>query len=171
MAQNIELKANVANRAELEQKVIVLVGNATAQLVQRDVYYGIRKGRLKYRTINNRQHELIYYNRPNTVEAKKSTFYKFNLWFPKLTHGILKTLYGETGIVEKERTLYMLDNIRIHLDDVKGLGHCMEFEYLVDAQHTEDMGKQRLLQLKEQLALPDYSILTHSYVDIAAQRL
>ena len=35
------------------------------------------------------------------------------------------------AVVEKKRLLYMYDNTRIHLDEVKGLGKFLELETLV----------------------------------------
>lgn len=45
---------------------------------------------------------------------------------------VLSRALGVCGVVEKKRKLYMIDNTRVHIDSVQGLGDFMELEVKSD---------------------------------------
>lgn len=71
---------------------------------------------------------LISYDRPNTEGPKLSTFQKCVVsdW-PALT-GVLTHALGVKGIVQKQRSLFIIGQTRVHIDRVTGLGDFMELE-------------------------------------------
>ncbi len=52
----------------------------------------------------------------------------------------LKAALGEIGIVRKRRTLYLVGQTRIHLDEVEGLGDWLELEVVLEPGQSADDG-------------------------------
>ena len=47
-------------------------------------------------------------------------------------HGLLSACMGVRGVVAKKRTLYLVDQTRIHIDEVENLGDHIELEVRKD---------------------------------------
>lgn len=167
MAKNIEIKARLREPPAAEEKIKLFTGNQLNDVLhQVDTFYRSPIGKIKIREINNKTTELIFYKRANSVDARESKYYKFNLFFPKLFKFVLKAALGVRGIVEKERKLYFYDKTRIHLDSVKGLGTFIEFEYVVDDSHTEEKGYDVINTLMSAVDINQKDLLSVSYIDM-----
>lgn len=78
--------------------------------------------------------ELIYYERPDTKGPKLSNYIrtKFNSKTAcKEIDQILHQIHGHLGVVKKTRLLYIIEQSRIHIDDVSELGSFMEIEVCI----------------------------------------
>ena len=167
MAKNIEIKAILREPAAVEKRIKQFTGNdISAVLHQTDTFYRSPFGRIKIRGINNNSTELIFYNRTNSAEVRKCRYYRFKLYFPKITKGLFKTFFGTRGKVEKERRLYFYGNTRIHIDRVNNLGSFIEFEYVVDEIHQEEKGYEVVNELMNNLGIKDEDVLSVSYIDM-----
>lgn len=73
---------------------------------------------------------LVFYERPDTPGPKLSTYHKtmLNEQGSEEMKKILSSSNGVLGIVKKTRHIYFVDQTRIHVDEVEGLGHFMELE-------------------------------------------
>lgn len=74
--------------------------------------------------------ELIYYERPDAEGPKLSSYSKCTIP-SNLTNDLNQVLIralGEKQIVKKKRQLFMVDQTRVHIDTVEGLGNFMELE-------------------------------------------
>lgn len=94
---------------------------------QIDTYFKVNYGRLKLRegTIEN---NLIHYVRSNQAEPKQSDvlLYKSN---PDSTlKSILTAANGILTVVDKQRAIYFIDNVKFHIDQVQQLGSFVEIE-------------------------------------------
>lgn len=167
MAKNIEIKAHVLNVSLLEQRLFDLVKNIEPIILnQKDIYYKVNYGRLKLRSVNNKQNELIFYLRPNQINSKKSKYFRIKIISPYIANTLIKLFVGLKGVVKKERKLFLYENIRIHLDTVEDLGDFIEFEYLIDSSHTEEMGHERLSRLLDQINIDKKTLCSTSYIDM-----
>lgn len=137
---------------------------------QIDTYFKIASGRLKLRQ-GNVETNLIYYNRPNTKEPKKSTvlLYKPNE-SERLKH-ILEAVHPTLCIVDKLREIYFIDNVKFHLDTVKGLGTFVEIE-AIDESNTlaYDIILQQCHSYMAQLNISDEDLVSVSYSDLIMQQ-
>jgi predicted adenylyl cyclase CyaB len=79
---------------------------------------------------------------------------------------VLAGSLGVTVEVEKLRVIYLHDNVRIHLDDVKGLGRFLEFEAIVNDSCDEGHAQAKLEQLRRIFEISDDAILSQSYSDL-----
>ena len=69
--------------------------------------------------------------------------------------------------VDKEREIYLIDNVKIHLDRVKGLGAFLEIEAQsgADGLHEETLDRQ-CRQLMDELGVRTEDLMSDSYSDL-----
>ena len=94
---------------------------------QTDTYFKCNDGRLKLRE-GNIENTLIHYQRDNQAGPKTS---KVNLYKPNDGTALLKVLKEALGVlivVEKTREIYFIENVKFHIDSLKGLGTFVEIE-------------------------------------------
>ncbi|QOJ16101.1 MAG: class IV adenylate cyclase [Phycisphaeraceae bacterium] len=132
--QNVEFKAELRD-PELARAQCRLIGaGLVGTFRQQDTYYRMPDGRLKKRETAGAPVEWIFYHRPNLVRPKLSNF-------TILTDAQATTRWGTASlrpwlVVRKTRELWMIDNTRIHFDDVEGLGRFLEFEARASAKYS-----------------------------------
>ena len=68
--QNLEIKAKLPDRANTLQAALRLGAEFNATLIQTDTYFRVPHGRLKLREIEGEHSELIFYDRPDVLDAK-----------------------------------------------------------------------------------------------------
>jgi adenylate cyclase, class 2 len=56
--------------------------------------------------------------------------------------------------------------VRIHLDDVEGLGQFLEFEAVLSPEIDDTAGRQQLEQLIRQFNIQPEDLLAGSYIDM-----
>lgn len=127
--QNVEVKYELRD-VDLCRAIITRLGAAhIATVQQRDTYFRVPDGRLKTRETDGEPTEWIFYHRAARITPRLSHFTIYS-------EHEARARYGERGlpvlvIVDKARSIYMKDAVRIHLDDVHGLGTFFEIEALV----------------------------------------
>ena len=63
-------------------------------------------------------------------------------------------------------TSLMIDNVRIHLDDVDGLGTFLELEAVVDLAHDDDACRRQVAGLLDALGLATAVPIRASYGEL-----
>lgn len=163
---NIEIKAK---SLELDRiRDILKSKNADFKGIdhQVDTYFKVNSGRLKLREGNIENH-LIYYEREDKSGPKKSLvlLYKYNP--DQNLKEILTRSLGVLAVVNKHREIYFIDNVKFHLDNVKGLGYFVEIEAI---DEDGSIGSEKLHeQCKHYLKLLNISkedLLENSYSDL-----
>lgn len=163
---NVEIKAHCNNHAELEQLLLDHQARYIGEDHQIDTYFKVPKGRLKLRE-GNIENSLLHYHRPNTEEAKTSTiaYYKTN---PNQDlKDVLLGALEELVIVDKKRKIFFIDNVKFHLDEVKGLGTFMEIE-AIDQEGTIGEAKlqEQCAYYIELLGIKQGDFIAVSYSDL-----
>ena len=163
---NIELKARCPDR-ELAIKTCERLG---ARFVhserQRDTYFSTGAYRMKLRESSLGKHWMIWYSRPNDVEARKSSYRLLPVADPTEKRKLFGTSMGVKAEVEKARHLYLLGPTRIHIDYVEGLGDFIEFEYVVSENAPEENGHGAIDELREEFGINDEDLIAGSYSDL-----
>src|SRR3990167_9038350 len=131
MSRNVEVKIKVPQSLDLKSLIVSLQAQDHGEIHQIDTYFGGGK-RLKLREYQTeRAAELIAYDRPD-IDGLRTCDYRIcnisNAAELKETLGLALTILK---CIEKTRHLYLLQRTRIHLDDVKGLGHFLELEVVL----------------------------------------
>ena len=164
---NIEIKAKCHNidraRATAQELKTDYIGN----LHQIDTYFETKKGRLKLREINDKEAQLIPYYKEYSTGPMKSSYSVLPVDDAvNLKHILDKTL-GTVTVVDKEREVFLIDNVRVHLDRVKDLGTFIEFEavYLESTLEDKEREVERVSKLMEAFQIKEEDLLDKSYID------
>ena len=72
--------------------------------------------------------------------------------------------------VSKRRELWRRRGVRIHLDEVEGLGRFVELEAVVGEIGSEEEAERRCRRLMEILDIHSEEIISCSYADLAVER-
>lgn len=166
--RNIEMKARLADPNAAERTCRTLGATPGGVVKQRDTYYNVAHGRLKFREENPGRTEIIFYRRPDVLGPKASD-YMVEPADPAVK-SLLAEALGILAVVEKARTLYLWENVRIHLDHVKGLGSFIEFEAVLSPPYDDADGRRKLDQLIEAFGLQAGQHLRQSYLDLVLAR-
>ncbi len=130
----VEIKARCADPDVVRK--ILLENKADYQGLdhQIDTYFIVDQGRLKLRE-GNIENTLIHYSRANQTGPKTS---KVSLYKPNPGPAIKEVLTNALGVlivVDKQREIYFIDNVKFHIDQVAQLGSFMEIE-AIDEDNT-----------------------------------
>src|SRR5882724_6639263 len=131
--RNLEIKVRVADLAPARATAARLGARPAGVEVQVDRYYELEgESRLKLRTVPGRSAELIRYRRPES-DAVRTSDYEVTPVRDAQARRCLVPKTRPIVTVRKRREVLLLDNVRIHLDEVDGLGRFLELEAVVDA--------------------------------------
>ena len=164
--RNVELKARIDAVDRVRSIAVQLATERLPDQYQIDTYFVCLHGRLKLREINARQAELIWYERPDQTESKLCRYCRIPVDDPAAMKHALQAALGVRVVVEKHREIYLFHNVRIHLDQVTGLGHFLEFEAVLGSNVTEDEGRRQVEQLQARFGIAAADLLTGSYADL-----
>ena len=161
---NVEFKAELRD-PELAETICRSLGATRAGVLdQTDTYYKVPSGRLKRREQTGHETEYIFYDRADKAEARLSHY----------------VIYDETAarqrfaceslpvlvVVRKRRTVYLVENVRVHLDKVDHLGSFLEVEAVVSRAHNVRQCHEKVQQLKTKLQPAMGEMLSTSYADM-----
>ena len=166
-ATNLELKARDADPGATAERCRALGAAERGVLEQRDTYFSGRHGRLKLREQTGTGAELIAYRRPDAAEAQESAFVRAPASDPALLREALDAALGETVVVAKRRRLFEWEDVRIHLDDVEGLGTFIELEAMVGpGLNAPEEAAEKVARLRTELAISDDALVAVGYADL-----
>ncbi len=124
---NIEIKARCSDR----ELIRTILRQQNAQFIgqdhQIDTYFNCQQGRLKLREGNIERH-LIHYDREAKPGPKKSNVTLYRPRPDSTLKEILTKSLGVLVVVDKQREIYYIDNVKFHIDQVKKLGSFVEIE-------------------------------------------
>jgi len=166
--RNIELKARLT---DLDRARRIATGLAAQRLEpqhQIDTYFHCRSGRLKLREIDGLTGQLIWYKRPDREGLKASDYHLVAI---SDAEGLKVALAGALGIrsvVEKRREIFLWRSVRIHLDEVIGLGAFLEFEAVLGPKVDETVGHAQVEELIGRFGIRPVDLISGSYGDMAS---
>lgn len=166
---NVEIKARCrdigAARGRLEELNAVRHGLDE----QTDTYFVVPEGRMKLRE-GRIENSLIFYRRMDQPGPKASHVSRFDL--SPADHdlkGVLSDALGVRSVVHKAREIYFLSNVKIHLDEVDGLGSFLEIEAIdTTGQRTRPQLRRQCRALMAKLGVSTEDLLDGSYSDMVA---
>lgn len=163
--ENVELKAGVGGHGRSWRVCGELGAEACGVLVQRDTYFEVAEGRLKLREEEGSPAQLISYRRPDAAEARSSRFRVVEVADADGLRDALSETLGVRVVVAKRRHLYMWEGVRIHLDEVEGLGAFIEFEAPVASSRHDAAALVERLQAA--FGITDSDLIAQGYADLA----
>lgn len=170
---NVEYKAELRDLRLARIIVGELGARETAVLTQRDTYYKAESGRLKRREISTADgaepDEWISYDRPERVAARLSRYELMSESEARERFG--SVLDEQWLVVAKARELWMLGSVRIHLDNVEGLGRFLELEAVVSPSNNVARCHEQVTELVNALRPALGEPIAASYSDLMQQQI
>jgi homotetrameric cytidine deaminase len=163
--RNVELKASDPDPARTLELALKLGASDEGEISQRDTYFGGSRARVKLREQTPGEDELIAYRRPDGDDAKVSDYLRVEVTDAAALKEALDAAYGTKVVVAKKRRLLLWENVRIHLDEVEGLGAYMELEGLVDGD-DDGPARERAERLRRELEIDDANLVAAGYSDL-----
>lgn len=169
MPTNIEIKARVTNLEGLRERAEALSATPAQVLMQEDTFFNTPAGRLKLRVQAPNDGQLVYYQREDTPGPKPSAYRIACTSDPDSLKAVLSGSLGVRGVMRKRRTVYMVGNTRVHLDEVEGLGAFMELEVVLSPGQSAAEGERVALELMGKLGIDEADLVTRAYMDLLEQ--
>ena len=166
MPTNVEIKAKLRNPARLQSLAEALALTPSQIILQEDIFFEVPRGRLKLRIFAPNSAELIYYEREDGPGPKESRYSLSQTSEPEALKTVLQKSLGVRGIVRKQRTLYLVGQTRIHLDEVERLGSFVELEVVLQAHQSHADGDQIARGLMLKLEIQDSDLVKQAYIDL-----
>jgi adenylate cyclase class IV len=158
VARNIELKAHDADPARSLRASLELGADDHGWLQQLDTYFRVNRGRLKLREQDDAA-ELIYYERSNEAIERETIYRIVPIEDPDALKETLGAALGVLVAVEKSRRLLVWRRVRIHLDEVPGLGSFIGLEAVAEPASDLSGEYRKVAELREALGITDERIL------------
>src|SRR6185437_9381032 len=162
---NVELKARDPNREVTIARCLNLGAVDQGAVRQRDTYFMARRGRLKLRAQDAGGGELIAYRRPDTTEASESTYVRAPAG-ESVAEALDAALGPAVVVVSKRRQLLLWEGVRIHLDEVDGLGSFIEFEAVLPDAGDLESARAKVARLRSELGIEDDALVSVGYADL-----
>ena len=166
MPSNIEIKARARDFDKIRRRAEQLSDTPVEVILQEDIFFNTPQGRLKLRVLSEDKGQLIYYTRPDQEGPKRSDYHISLTSDPENLKRVLELAYGIRGIVRKTRYLYLVDQTRLHLDDVEGLGQFMELEVVMRDGQSDAEGQLIAEGLMAALGVKRSDLLEGAYMDL-----
>ena len=171
MPLNFEFKARTTRLEEQEKRLQQYQPLFKGEDHQVDTYFNVPHGRMKLRegAIEN---ALIHYQRHNIAGAKQSEVLLYEHQPHPSLKEVLTAALGVKVVVDKQRKIYFIDNVKFHFDTVKELGTFVEVE-AIDRDGTIGLEKlQEQCRYYSQLFnLSDDDYIAESYSDLLLKAL
>lgn len=163
---NIEIKARFTHQEEVRKILNSLNADFKGIDNQIDTYFNVPFGRLKLREGNIENH-LIQYSRTDGKGPKQSDILLYKSTSKSSLKEILVKSLGILVVVDKQREIYFIDNVKFHIDLVKHLGSFIEIEAI---DYDGSIGKNKLLKqcrsFMNILDINDNDLISYSYSDL-----
>jgi homotetrameric cytidine deaminase len=164
--RNIEFKARDPQPARTLELALGLGAEDRGEIAQTDTYFSRARGRLKLREQEPGEAELIEYRRADASGARESEYRRVPVADANALRAALDAALGTLVVVEKRRRLLLHENVRIHLDDVEGLGSFLELEAVAEAGSDLAAEHDRVSRLRAELEVGDAALVSQSYSDL-----
>ena len=173
MSRNVEIKARCADLDAARERAREAGAEFARVERQRDTYFRCKEGRLKLREVESdggRRAELIDYVRADEGGPRVSRYTVKPVRFPGLLRRWSAWRRGVLVEVIKRRELWLWRGVRIHLDEVSGLGSFVELEAVVDHIGDEAEAGKRCQAMIDRIGIGEEDMLGVSYSDLLLHR-
>lgn len=163
---NIEIKAHCSDPEKVRNILLENEADFKGMDHQIDTYFNCETGRLKLRE-GNIENSLIHYIRDDQDGPKLSDV---ALYKPNSGSDLKELLIRSNGIkvvVDKEREIYFIDNVKFHVDKVQKLGSFVEIEAINKPGDSDQAKLQKQCDYYlELLGIKNEDLIAVSYSDL-----
>jgi homotetrameric cytidine deaminase len=164
--RNVELKARDPDPSRTLGLALALGAEDRGEISQRDTYFEGARGRLKLRQQDSGQAELIQYRRPDVTHGHTSEYRRVPVAEADALREALADAHGTLVVVDKRRRLLLWEGVRIHLDEVKGLGSFVELEAIARGESDLSEEGEKVERLRAELRIQDADLVAQGYSDL-----
>ena len=166
MPANIEIKARARTFDDLRRRAEGLSDTPAQVIPQEDTFFYTTKGRLKLRQLAPDVGQLVYYERTDASGPKRSDYILVETSEPSAIKAALTAALGVRGVIRKRRTLYLVGQTRVHLDEVERLGEFVELEVVLRPEQSDAEGQAIAQDLMTRLGVRKEDLVEGAYMDI-----
>jgi predicted adenylyl cyclase CyaB len=167
---NVEIKARCEDLDDARKRALRLAPERVGLDHQVDTYFRTRTGRLKLRESSLSGGQLVPYLRPDEAGPRRSEYRVIPVDDPAGVKRLFTEVLGVECVVEKEREILIHENVRIHLDRVKGLGTFLELEAVFDGSPDAEAEQHRKVAfLIKELGVQEKDLLAQSYEQLVRE--
>ena len=164
--RNVELKARDPDPARTLALALEAGAEDLGEITQRDSYFSGARERLKLREQEPGDSELIAYGRPDETQSRVSEYRRVPVGDAQALREALGAALGTLVVVVKRRRLLLWDGVRIHLDEVDGLGSFLELEAVVPEGSDLSAERAKVERLRGELGVDDGNLVATGYSDL-----
>ncbi len=166
MPINIEIKARCDEPARIRNILRSVQARFVGTDYQVDTYFVVPGGRLKLRE-GNVEKSLIFYRRADLSGPKQSDVWLYEPEDTLKLRELLEAALGRLVQVKKTREIYFVKNVKIHLDQVDGLGSFVEIEAQdFNGQYTQEDLRDQCQRFLDLFQIPEQNLISRSYSDM-----
>ncbi len=137
----IEFKARCGDHRRIREILRKKSARFVGEDHQIDTYFRVPQGRLKLRE-GDIENALVFYSRPNQAGPKQSDVVLAKVPAEAELRPVLEKALGVLTAVDKRREIYFVENVKVHLDRVEGLGEFVEVEAIGSADEVTKLREQ-----------------------------
>lgn len=169
MPRNIEFKVRVDDLAPVRDRLLELAPVFAGLDRQRDTYFRVSTGRLKLRE-GTVETALIHYTRPDVAGVKGADVRLYAPEDAPALRDVLAAALGVDVVVEKDREIYFVGHVKVHLDAVPGLGTFVEVEAIdTDGSRDDDALRADAEAMRAELGLLGAPFEAQSYRELVGR--
>jgi adenylate cyclase class 2 len=170
--RNVEAKFRLGDHDAARVKALAAGFVPHGELLQRDTFFITPNGKLKLREESADggppTAALIYYERSGAGAQMLSNYEIVAVAQADAMRAMLVAALGIRGEVRKCRTLLMRRNVRLHLDEVDGLGSFGEIEAVLGPADAVEGAQAEVGEILRALGVPSADLLDSSYFELMA---
>ena len=167
-----EIKATYSDPLALENALIANGADYKGLDHQVDTYFIVPEGRLKLRQ-GSIENTLIYYNRQeyNGVKSSAVKFVRLQADQVEGIKSVLKSIHDILVVVDKQRKIYFIDNVKFHIDQVKELGAFVEVEAIGEKGQDYETLSDQCKYYMDKFEIKEADCLDVSYSDLLLKKV
>jgi predicted adenylyl cyclase CyaB len=163
---NIEIKARCTDHEAVRKILRKRRARFSGTDHQIDTYFRVKEGRLKLR-LGNIEKSLIWYRRPDQQGPKQSDVLLHKEGIDENLRSLLEQSLGVLVEVDKKREIYFIDNVKVHLDEVKTLGSFLEIEVMGrPGKDSREALEKICREFMDLFGVKDEDLVDRSYSDM-----
>lgn len=163
--RNIECKARDPHPGRSLEVCRRLGAEDHGEILQRDTYFEVTNGGLKLREERPGKPHLIQFERANEPEQRESRYRIIEVDDGPMLSAALAAAIGVRVIVAKRRRLFLWRDVRIHLDEVEGLGRFIELEAVAPPDSDLTREHRLIAELRDALEITDERLVAVGYAE------
>lgn len=166
MPLNVEIKARCADHERVRTALTRHGARCVGTDHQIDTYFPAKTGRLKLRE-GNIENSLIHYRRPDQDGPKRSEVTLARVPADAGLGAVLRAGLEPLVTVDKTREIWFAGNVKLHLDQVEGLGKFVEIEAIdTDGSVGEERLTEQCREFMTLFAIDSGDLIDRSYSDM-----